>query len=125
MTERGHALPPGAAHAEAMVFRWRAANVGGVPKAGPPQVAAGTNPVLTSTNALPLRFTTHLARAARPLTPASLLVAWVAMRLLPLPTGVPKSTTGELAWTSIPLYLSLSADLAAALGLFDLITVFW
>ena len=82
-----HACAPGAALAEASIWRWRLAREGGVPKAGPPHVMAGVMPVLAKIVALLFIFVMYLARAVRPLAAARRLLACVAMRLLPELTG--------------------------------------
>ena len=119
-----HACAPGAALAEASIWRWRLAREGGVPKAGPPHVMAGVMPVLAKIVALLFIFVMYLARAVRPLAAARRLLACVAMRLLPELTGVPRSVTGEFAFTAVPLaVMRLAAWQARALSL-ALITVF-
>ena len=85
---------------------------GGVPKAGPPQVIAGVIVALRFILAI------NLARAVRPVAAARRLLACVAMRLLPELTGVPRSVTGALALTAVPLaVMRLAAWLARALSL--------
>ena len=115
---RGHPLLPGAEQADARTCRCLSARLGGVPKAGPPHVMAGMRPVLMSTVALRLREASHLTWELRPLAEDSRLRAWVASRRVPQLTGVPKSTTGTLALTTVPRSAScLTALLARALSL--------
>ena len=98
------------------MWRWRLARVGGVPKAVPPQVMAGVMPVLAKIVALRFILAMNFARAARPFAAARRLLACVAMRLLPELTGVPRSVTGALALTAVPLaVIRLAARLARAL----------
>ena len=97
---------------------------GGVPKAGPPHVMAGVMPVLARIVALLFTLVMNLARAARPFAAARRLLACEAMRLLPELTGVPRSVTGALALTAVPLaVIRLAAWQARALSL-ALMTVF-
>ena len=112
------AWAPGAALAEASMWRWRLARVGGVPKAGPPQVIAGVIRVLARVVALRFILAMNLARAVRPFAAARRLLACVAMRLFPELTGLPRSVTGALALTAVPLaVMRLAAWLARALSL--------
>ena len=92
--------------------------LGGVPKAAPPQVIAGTMPALTSAKPLLFLAINCLVLLALAVDAVILLFAWVAILLRPDPTGVRKSVTDPLAVTSMPLLARHFTAIWAALGLF-------
>ena len=88
----------------------------------PPQVMAEAMPVLASTTALRLRPARYFVLAVRPLAPVSRFSACVAMRLLPVPTGVPKSVTGRFALAAVARLVMRAVALPANLASRALIT---
>ena len=115
----GQALPPGGEHADAIAFLCRLANDGGVPKAGPPQVIAGTRPVLTMCKAFLFFLTSHPVRLRLASVPRKRFWAEVATLDFPDPTGVPRSMTGRLALTISPTFARFWLALLAAELSFD------
>ena len=95
-----------------------------MPNAGPPHVIAGQIPVLARMVARLLRRAIHFALDVLPFAAANRLLACVAILLLPVLTGVPRSVTGKFAFTAVPRSVILAAACAASLADLALTTVF-